>query len=118
MQQRPLPVNLEEAIFRGAMSAAAWPSAAHWIDQRRVRAAIRSLPQPQVNAVMREAQGETIMAKQPNFRMWLVCRIENPIGLPLHRLRGCTLVGGGNAWPVPDRRRGDNDKTLTSVGQR
>jgi acyl-coenzyme A thioesterase PaaI-like protein len=33
---------------------------------------------------MRQAQGGSIMDKQPNSRMCFVCGIENPIGLHLH----------------------------------
>jgi hypothetical protein len=33
--------------------------------------------------MMREAQGKSIMDKQPNSRMCFVCGIENPIGLKL-----------------------------------
>jgi hypothetical protein len=33
--------------------------------------------------MMREAQGEAIMEKQPDSRMCFVCGIDNPIGLKL-----------------------------------
>jgi hypothetical protein len=33
--------------------------------------------------MMQAAQGESIMEKQPNSRMCIVCGIENPIGLKL-----------------------------------
>jgi len=32
---------------------------------------------------MREAQGDSVMERQPNSRMYIVCGIENPIGLKL-----------------------------------
>jgi acyl-coenzyme A thioesterase PaaI-like protein len=36
------------------------------------------------DAMMQEAQGESIMDKQPNSRMCFVCGMVNPIGLHLH----------------------------------
>ncbi len=43
----------------------------------------RGVPNSQVDAIMRAAQGETIMEKQPNSRMCFVCGIDNPVGLHL-----------------------------------
>ena len=42
-----------------------------------------SLSKPRLDAIMQEAQGESIMEKQSNSRMCFVCGIDNPIGLHL-----------------------------------
>jgi hypothetical protein len=43
----------------------------------------RGLSKPRVNVIIHQAQGGSIMEKQPNSSMCLVCGIDNPIGLKL-----------------------------------
>jgi acyl-coenzyme A thioesterase PaaI-like protein len=55
--------------------------------------------------MMREAQGEAIMEKQPNPRMSFACGIDNPIGL---KLKFCTDDEGrciARFQPKPEYQR-------------